>query len=101
MQVFGYSMHFDPDAIQDLILQLDYPYTQGSQDSALLQLLEIRDRVNRLSPPGQQPLDLFACLLRHRLKLSTTDVVRIQTALQAFSAKQPNSMEYETTKLCS
>ncbi|XP_061681996.1 BMP/retinoic acid-inducible neural-specific protein 3-like isoform X2 [Syngnathoides biaculeatus] len=101
IQVFGYSMHFDPDAIQDLILQLDYPYTQGSQDSALLQLQEIRDRVNRLSPPGAQPLDLFSCLLRHRLKLSTTDVARIQAALQTFSAKQPNSMEYETTKLCS
>ncbi|XP_028857430.1 BMP/retinoic acid-inducible neural-specific protein 3 [Denticeps clupeoides] len=101
MQVFGYSMHFDPEAIQDLILQLDYPYTQGSQDSALLQLLEIRDRVNRLSPPGQQPLDLFSCLLRHRLKLTTVDVVRIQAALQTFRAKQPNSMEYETTKLCS
>ncbi|KAK6308848.1 hypothetical protein J4Q44_G00203110 [Coregonus suidteri] len=43
-------MHFDPEAIQDLILQLDYPYTQGSQDSALLQLLEIRDRVNRTVP---------------------------------------------------
>ncbi|KAJ8388180.1 hypothetical protein AAFF_G00136460 [Aldrovandia affinis] len=100
MQVFGYSMHFDPEAIQDLILQLDYPYTQGSQDSALLQLVEIRDRVNRLSPPGQQSLDLFSCLLRHRLKLSTTEVVRILAALQAFSAKQPNPMEYETTKLC-
>ncbi|XP_014875011.1 BMP/retinoic acid-inducible neural-specific protein 3-like, partial [Poecilia latipinna] len=101
IQVYGYSMHFDPEAIQDLILQLDYPYTQGSQDSALLQLLEIRDRVNRLSPPGAQPLDLFSCLLRHRLKLSTTDVTRIQAALQTFSAKQPNSIEYETTKLCS
>ncbi|XP_057696233.1 BMP/retinoic acid-inducible neural-specific protein 3-like [Corythoichthys intestinalis] len=101
IQVYGYSMHFDPDAIQDLILQLDYPYTQGSQDSALLQLLEIRDRVNRLSPPGAQPLDLFSCLLRHRLKLTSTDVARIQAALQTFSAKQPNSMEYETTKLCS
>ncbi|KAG5850638.1 BMP/retinoic acid-inducible neural-specific protein 3-like isoform X1 [Anguilla rostrata] len=101
MQVFGYSMHFDPEAIQDLILQLDYPYTQGSQDSALLQLVEIRDRVNRLSPPGPQPLDLFSCLLRHRLKLSTTEVVRILVALQAFSSKQPNSLEYETTKLCS
>ncbi|KAG9338386.1 hypothetical protein JZ751_025790 [Albula glossodonta] len=101
MQLFGYSMHFDPEAIQDLILQLDYPYTQGSQDSALLQLVEIRDRVNRLSPPGPQPLDFFSCLLRHRLKLSATEVVRILAALQAFSAKQPNSIEYETTKLCS
>nr|XP_006634925.2 PREDICTED: BMP/retinoic acid-inducible neural-specific protein 3-like isoform X1 [Lepisosteus oculatus] len=101
LQVFGYSMHFDPEAIQDLILQLDYPYTQGSQDSALLQLVEIRDRVNRLSPPGQQQLDLFSCLLRHRLKLSTSEVVRILAALQAFSAKQPIPVEYETTKLCS
>ncbi|XP_051929513.1 BMP/retinoic acid-inducible neural-specific protein 3-like [Hippocampus zosterae] len=101
VQVYGYSMHFDPDAIQDLILQLDYPYTQGSQDSALLQLLEVRDRVNRLSPPGAQPLDLFSCLLRHRLKLSAADVARIQAALQTFSAKQPKSMEYEATKLCS
>ncbi|XP_043941318.1 BMP/retinoic acid-inducible neural-specific protein 3 [Protopterus annectens] len=101
IQVFGYSMHFDSEAIRDLILQLDYPYTQGSQDSALLQLLEIRDRVNRLSPPGQRRLDLFSCLLRHRLKLSTSEVVRIQSSLQAFNAKLPNSVEYETAKLCS
>ncbi|XP_066548543.1 BMP/retinoic acid-inducible neural-specific protein 3 [Amia ocellicauda] len=101
IQVFGYSMHFDPEAIRDLILQLDYPYTQGSQDSALLQLLEIRDRVNRLSPPGQQRLDLFACLLRHRLKLTASEVVRIHSSLQTFSTKLPNSLDYETTKLCS
>ncbi|KAM8875845.1 BMP/retinoic acid-inducible neural-specific protein 3-like [Spinachia spinachia] len=101
IQVFGYSMHFDPEAIRDLILQLDYPYTQGSQDTAMLQLLEIRDRVNRLSPTGQQRLDLFACLLRHRLKLTASDVVRIHASLQAFSSRLPNSMEYDTTKLCS
>ncbi|XP_053275602.1 BMP/retinoic acid-inducible neural-specific protein 3 isoform X3 [Pleuronectes platessa] len=101
IQVFGYSMHFDPEAIRDLILQLDYPYTQGSQDTAMLQLLEIWDRVNRLSPPGQQRLDLFACLLRHRLKLTPSEVVRIHASLQAFSSRLPNSMDYETTKLCS
>ncbi|XP_062308776.1 BMP/retinoic acid-inducible neural-specific protein 3-like [Osmerus eperlanus] len=101
IQVFGYSMHFDPEAIRDLILQLDYPYTQGSQDSALLQLLEIRDRVNRLSPPGPQRLDLFSCLLRHRLKLTASEVVRIHASLQAFGARLPNSLDYETTKLCS
>uniref|UniRef100_H3AB89 Bone morphogenetic protein/retinoic acid inducible neural-specific 3a, tandem duplicate 2 n=1 Tax=Latimeria chalumnae TaxID=7897 RepID=H3AB89_LATCH len=101
IQVFGYSMHFDPEGIRDLILQLDFPYTQGSQDSALLQLLEIRDRVNNLSPPGKHRLDLFTCLLRHRLKLSTSEVVRIQASLQAFNAKLPNSVEYETTSLCS
>ncbi|XP_071773814.2 BMP/retinoic acid-inducible neural-specific protein 3-like [Centroberyx gerrardi] len=101
MQLFGYSVHFDPEAIQDLILQIDYPYTQGSQDSALLQLVELRHRVNRLSPPGAQHVDLFACLLRHRLKLSSADVTRILTALQAFSARQPNYVEYEANKLCS
>ncbi|XP_043989117.1 BMP/retinoic acid-inducible neural-specific protein 3-like isoform X2 [Gambusia affinis] len=101
MQLFGYSVHFDPEAIQDLILQIDYPYTQGSQDSALLQLVELRYRVNRLSPPGAPHVDLFACLLRHRLKLSGADVTRILTALQAFSAKHPNYTEYEANKLCS
>ncbi|KAG7258139.1 hypothetical protein CRUP_013130 [Coryphaenoides rupestris] len=101
IQVFGYSMHFDPEAIRDLILQLDYPYTQGSQDTAMLQLLELRDRINRLSPPGQQQLDLFACLLRHRLKLTASEVVRIHASLQAFSSRLPNSQDYETTKLCS
>ncbi|XP_029971472.1 BMP/retinoic acid-inducible neural-specific protein 3-like [Salarias fasciatus] len=101
MQLFGYSVHFDPEAIQDLILQIDYPYTQGSQDSALLQLVELRRRVNRLSPPGAPHVDLFACLLRHRLKLSTADVTRILTALQAFSAKQPDYVHYEANKLCS
>ncbi|MGH0114794.1 UNVERIFIED_CONTAM: hypothetical protein FKN15_050965, partial [Acipenser sinensis] len=100
IQVFGYSMPFDPEAIRDLILQLDYPYTQGSQDSALLQLLEIRDRVNRLSPPGQQSLDFFSCLLRHRLKLATSEVVRIHSSLQSFNARLTNSVNYKTTKLC-
>ncbi|KAI1892144.1 hypothetical protein AGOR_G00150950 [Albula goreensis] len=101
IQVFGYSMHFDPEAIRDLILQLDYPYTQGSQDSALLQLLEIRDRLNRLSPPGQQRMDLFACLLRHRLKMTASEVVRIHSSLQSYNRRLPSSLDYETTKLCS
>ncbi|NWI87616.1 BRNP2 protein, partial [Pitta sordida] len=101
LQVFGYSLPFEPDAIRDLILQLDYPYTQGSQDSAMLQLLEIRDRVNRLSPPGKTRLDLFTCLLRHRLKLANNEVARIQSSLRAFNAKLPNALEQETGKLCS
>ncbi|KAM6415005.1 BMP/retinoic acid-inducible neural-specific protein 2 [Rhynochetos jubatus] len=101
LQVFGYSLPFEPDAIRDLILQLDYPYTQGSQDSAMLQLLEIRDRVNRLSPPGKIHLDLFTCLLRHRLKLANNEVARIQSSLRAFNAKLPNAVEQETGKLCS
>ncbi|XP_053929270.1 BMP/retinoic acid-inducible neural-specific protein 2 isoform X1 [Cuculus canorus] len=101
LQVFGYSLPFEPDSIRDLILQLDYPYTQGSQDSAMLQLLEIRDRVNRLSPPGKTRLDLFTCLLRHRLKLANNEVARIQSSLRAFNARLPNTVEQETGKLCS
>ncbi|XP_070795336.1 BMP/retinoic acid-inducible neural-specific protein 2 [Pituophis catenifer annectens] len=101
LQVFGYSLPFESDAIRDLVLQLDYPYTQGSQDSAILQLIEIRDRVNRLSPPGKSRIDLFSCLLRHRLKLANNEVSRIQSTLQAFNAKLPNPVEYETGKLCS
>ncbi|NWH68251.1 BRNP2 protein, partial [Geococcyx californianus] len=101
LQVFGYSLPFESDSIRDLILQLDYPYTQGSQDSAMLQLLEIRDRVNRLSPPGKTRLDLFTCLLRHRLKLANNEVTRIQSSLRAFNAKLPNAVEQETGKLCS
>ncbi|XP_028833950.1 BMP/retinoic acid-inducible neural-specific protein 2 [Denticeps clupeoides] len=101
LKVFGYSMHFEPEGIKDLILQLDYPYTQGSQDTAFLMLLEMRDRINRLSPPGAQPLDLFSCLLRHRLKLSTSEVMRIRDSLQSFSSKLPNSSEPELGQLCS
>ncbi|NXC41092.1 BRNP2 protein, partial [Penelope pileata] len=101
LQVFGYSLPFEPDAIRDLILQLDYPYTQGSQASAMLQLVEIRDRVNRLSPPGKTRLDLFTCLLRHRLKLANNEVARIQSSLRAFNARLPNAVEQETGKLCS
>lgn len=101
LKVFGYSMHFDPEGIKDLILQLDYPYTQGSQDAAFLMLLEMRDRINRLSPPGAQSLDLFSCLLRHRLKLSSSEVVRIRETLQSFNARLPNSPEPELSQLCS
>ncbi|KAF3698915.1 BMP/retinoic acid-inducible neural-specific protein 3 DBCCR1-like protein 1 Precursor [Channa argus] len=102
LKVFGYSMHFDPEGIKDLILQLDYPYTQGTQDAAFMMLLEMRDRINRLSPPAPQPLDLFSCLLRHRLKLSAGEVARIKDSLQIFNSKLPNaSPEPELAQLCS
>lgn len=102
LKVFGYSMHFDPEGIKDLILQLDYPYTQGTQDAAFMMLLEMRDRINRLSPPAPQPLDLFSCLLRHRLKLSAGEVARIMDSLQIFNSKLPSaSPEPELAQLCS
>lgn len=101
IHLFGYPAHFDPEAIRDLILQLDYPYTHGSRDSALEELMEIQHAVNRLSPPGPTPLDLFSCLLRQRLKLSASDVARIIVALRIFRAKSRYHAEYETIKLCS
>ncbi|XP_066537925.1 BMP/retinoic acid-inducible neural-specific protein 2 [Hoplias malabaricus] len=101
LKVFGYSMHFDAEGIKDLILQLDYPYAQGSQDATFLMLLEMRDRINRLSPPAAQPLDLFSCLLRHRLKLTAGEVARVRDLLQSFSTKLPNTSEPELSQLCS
>uniref|UniRef100_A0A8C7XZ23 Bone morphogenetic protein/retinoic acid inducible neural-specific 2 n=1 Tax=Oryzias sinensis TaxID=183150 RepID=A0A8C7XZ23_9TELE len=92
LKVFGYSMHFDPEGIKDLILQLDYPYTQGTQDAAFLMLLEMQDRINRLSPPAVPPIDLFSCLLRHRLKLSAGEVAQIKESLQIFNSKLPNKL---------
>ncbi|XP_026867157.2 BMP/retinoic acid-inducible neural-specific protein 2 [Electrophorus electricus] len=104
LKVFGYSIHFNAEGMKDLILQLDYPYTQGTQDTqdaAFLVLLEMRDRVNRLSPPAAQPLDLFSCLLRHRLKLSASEVARVRDSLHGFAAKLPGSSEPELGQLCS
>lgn len=101
LRVFGYSMHFDADGVKELISQLDYPYTQGTQDAAFLALMEIRDRVNRLSPPAERPLDLFSCLLRHRLKLSASEVTRVRDSLRSFGAKLPSSSKPELAQLCS
>ncbi|EPY78995.1 family with sequence similarity 5, member B [Camelus ferus] len=42
-----------------------------------LQLIELRDRVNQLSPPGKVRLDLFSCLLRHRLKLANNETGKL------------------------
>ncbi|XP_069087661.1 BMP/retinoic acid-inducible neural-specific protein 2 [Pleurodeles waltl] len=101
LQVFGYSLPFDQQAIRDLTLQVEYPYTSDPQDRVMMELLELRDRVNSLSPPGPTRLDFFTCLLRHRLKLPINEVGRIQSSLRAFNARLPNSVEYETAKLCS
>ncbi|XP_069497250.1 BMP/retinoic acid-inducible neural-specific protein 2 [Ambystoma mexicanum] len=101
LQVFGYSLTFDQSAIRDLTLQVEFPYTREPRDRVMLQLLELRDRVNSLSPPGPTRLDFFTCLLRHRLKLPINEVVRIQNSLRAFNARLPNPVEYETGKLCS
>lgn len=102
LKVFGYSMHFDPEGMKDLILQLDYPYTQSTQDAAFMMLLEMRERINRLSPPAPQPLDLFGCLLRHRLKLPASEAARIKDSLRLYRSKLPDTPpEVELAQLCS
>ncbi|XP_053324677.1 BMP/retinoic acid-inducible neural-specific protein 2 [Spea bombifrons] len=98
LQAFGYSVPFDPEAIRGLALQMDQP---GSREGALLEMQELRKRVNFLSPPGARKLDLFSCLLRHRLKMSSNEVTRIQVQLAALSSQTPNISTYETAKLCS
>ncbi|OCT82788.1 BMP/retinoic acid-inducible neural-specific protein 2 [Xenopus laevis] len=98
LQAFGYSVPFDPEAIRGLAHQLEQP---GSRESALPEMQELRKRVNFLSPPGVRKLDLFTCLLRHRLKMSSNEVARIQGQLNSFSTQPLNISAYETTKLCS
>ncbi|XP_069593896.1 BMP/retinoic acid-inducible neural-specific protein 2 [Ranitomeya imitator] len=98
LHAFGYSVPFDPEAIRGLAQQIDQP---GSREIALLEMQELRKRVNFLSPPGVRKLDLFSCLLRHRLKMSSNEVGRIQAQLALFSSQLPNGSTYETTKLCS
>ncbi|XP_044157633.1 BMP/retinoic acid-inducible neural-specific protein 2 [Bufo gargarizans] len=98
LHAFGYSVPFDPEGIRGLAQQLDQP---GSREIALLEMQELRKRVNFLSPPGARKLDLFSCLLRHRLKMSSNEVGRIQAQLALFSSQLPNGSTYETTKLCS
>ncbi|KAM4722138.1 BMP/retinoic acid-inducible neural-specific protein 2 [Rhinophrynus dorsalis] len=98
LQAFGYSVPFDPEAIRGLALQLEQP---GSREGAVLEMQELRKRVNFLSPPGVRKLDLFSCLLRHRLKMSSNEVGRIQGQLTSFGSQPPNISAYDTTKLCS
>ncbi|KAG9483051.1 hypothetical protein GDO78_009148 [Eleutherodactylus coqui] len=98
LHAFGYSVPFDPEAIRGLAQQIDQP---GSREIALLEMQELRKRVNFLSPPGARKLDLFSCLLRHRLKMSSNEVGRIQAQLALLSSQLPNGSTYETTKLCS
>ncbi|XP_018430823.1 PREDICTED: BMP/retinoic acid-inducible neural-specific protein 2 [Nanorana parkeri] len=98
LHAFGYSVPFDPEAIRGLAQKLEQP---GSREGALMEMQELRKRVNFLSPPGARKLDLFNCLLRHRLKMSSNEVGRIQAQLSVFSSQLPNGSTYETTKLCS
>ncbi|XP_078721507.1 BMP/retinoic acid-inducible neural-specific protein 3-like [Lampetra fluviatilis] len=137
VQAFGYSTHFDADAMRDMVRRVDRQAAVAaaaaaaaasspgsgarSAPSLLLQqvgssaerertrealqlLLEARDRVNRYAPLSQEAdrprLDLFSCLLRHRLRLSLGEVGRVGAALQAYSAGLPSYAGYKTSPLC-
>ncbi|KAM7368921.1 hypothetical protein PAMP_013224 [Pampus punctatissimus] len=86
IQVFGYSLRFNADLLRSAVQQVNQSYTQGTQfyssSSVMLLLLDIRDRINRLAPPsapGKPQLDLFSCMLKHRLKLNNSEMIRLHS----------------------
>lgn len=107
IQVFGYSLRFNGDLLRSAVQQVNQSYTQGSQfyssSSVMLLLLDIRDRINRLAPPsapGKPQLDLFSCMLKHRLKLNNSEMIRVNHALDMYSTEILKQSDHLTTKLC-
>uniref|UniRef100_A0A8C4QGP8 BMP/retinoic acid inducible neural specific 2 n=1 Tax=Eptatretus burgeri TaxID=7764 RepID=A0A8C4QGP8_EPTBU len=107
LTAYGYSLHFDPEAMRELVRWTNRPGGRRgpSETSRALQLLaDIRDRINGLGPPHSNPdaprVDLFTCFARHRLRLSLSEMVRVNSALQAFARRQPSASEFKTIPLC-
>lgn len=107
IQVFGYSLRFNADLLRSAVQQVNQSYTQGSQfyssSSVMLLLLDIRDRINRLAPPsapGKPQLDLFSCMLKHRLKLTNSEMIRVNHALDMYSTEILKQSDHLTAKLC-
>ncbi|XP_061150066.1 BMP/retinoic acid-inducible neural-specific protein 1 [Syngnathus typhle] len=107
IQVFGYSLRFNADLLRSAVQQVNQSYTQGSQfysaSSVMLLLLDIRDRINRLAPPsapGKPQLDLFSCMLKHRLKLNNSEMIRVNHALDMYSTEILKQSDHLTAKLC-
>ncbi|XP_033845098.1 BMP/retinoic acid-inducible neural-specific protein 1 [Periophthalmus magnuspinnatus] len=107
IQVFGYSLRFNGDLLRSAVQQVNQSYTQGTQfyssSSVMLLLLDIRDRINRLAPPsapGKPQLDLFSCMLKHRLKLNNSEMIRVNHALDMYSTEILKQSDHLTTKLC-
>ncbi|KAJ8397133.1 hypothetical protein AAFF_G00009870 [Aldrovandia affinis] len=107
VQVFGYSLRFNADLLRSAVQQVNQSYTQGTQfyssSSVMLLLLDIRDRINRLAPPvapGKPQLDLFSCMLKHRLKLNNSEMIRVNHALDMYSTEILKQSDHMTTKLC-
>ncbi|KAL4609429.1 BMP/retinoic acid-inducible neural-specific protein 1 [Arapaima gigas] len=107
IQVFGYSLRFNTDLLRSAVQQVNQSYTQGTQfyssSSVMLLLLDIRDRINRLAPPvapGKPQLDLFSCMLKHRLKLNNSEMIRVNHALDMYNTEILKQVDRLTTKLC-
>ncbi|XP_068608977.1 BMP/retinoic acid-inducible neural-specific protein 1 [Brachionichthys hirsutus] len=107
IQVFGYSLRFNGDLLRSAVQQVNQSYAQGSQfyssSSVMLLLLDIRDRINRLAPPaapGKPQLDLFSCMLKHRLKLNNSEMIRVNHALDMYSTEILKQSDHLTAKLC-
>ncbi|XP_028830334.1 BMP/retinoic acid-inducible neural-specific protein 1 isoform X2 [Denticeps clupeoides] len=107
IQVFGYSLRFNADLLRSAVQQVNQSYTQGNQfyssSSIMLLLLDIRERINRLAPPvapGKPQLDLFSCMLKHRLKLNNSEMIRVNHALDMYNTEILKQSDHLTTKLC-
>ncbi|KAK5878880.1 hypothetical protein CesoFtcFv8_024249 [Champsocephalus esox] len=107
IQVFGYSLRFNADLLRSAVQQVNQSYTQGNQfyssSSVMLLLLDIRDRINRLAPPsapGKPQMDLFSCMLKHRLKLNNSEMIRVNHALDMYSTEILKQSDHLTAKLC-
>ncbi|XP_075691665.1 BMP/retinoic acid-inducible neural-specific protein 1 isoform X2 [Rhinoderma darwinii] len=107
VQLYGYSLRFNPDLLRSAVQQVNQSYSQGGQfyssSSVMLLMLDIRERINRLAPPagpGKPQLDLFSCMLKHRLKLTNSEIIRVNHALDLYNTEILKQPDHMTVKLC-
>ncbi|XP_068104202.1 BMP/retinoic acid-inducible neural-specific protein 1 isoform X2 [Hyperolius riggenbachi] len=107
IQLYGYSLRFNPDLLRSAVQQVNQSYSQGGQfyssSSVMLLMLDIRERINRLAPPtapGKPQLDLFSCMLKHRLKLTNSEIIRVNHALDLYNTEILKQPDHMTVKLC-
>ncbi|KAE8583607.1 hypothetical protein XENTR_v10020595 [Xenopus tropicalis] len=107
VQLYGYSLRFNPDLLRSAVQQVNQSYSQSGQfyssSSVMLLMLDIRERINRLAPPagpGKPQLDLFSCMLKHRLKLTNSEIIRVNHALDLYNTEILKQADHMTVKLC-
>ncbi|XP_073456797.1 BMP/retinoic acid-inducible neural-specific protein 1 isoform X2 [Aquarana catesbeiana] len=107
IQLYGYSLRFNPDLLRSAVQQVNQSYSQVGQfyssSSVMLLMLDIRERINRLAPPtapGKPQLDLFSCMLKHRLKLTNSEIIRVNHALDLYNTEILKQPDHMTVKLC-